>query len=370
MNRLSIDDGRGASRGLRGIGRRWLLACALMVGAGCAAKPIASMDPPDSLKARPGASAGAAEEPPVSGATRVAPREVGQHTLEAAVEPGAIVQQRSEPAALPEVSVLEPQLERLKANVSMVEAFASPGTAKLVNPPEAWRRPGSYGAPSEWQSALVGATKAPPDKLDKIGAIEDASEGTLWRAAGTLAFGSGGRLDDVFNGEASVAAELARARAVGSQAAADRLADGWQRLSAMRFAHGPVTFGFEGSPDSAMPSAGPGLTARLGTPGRFPGKVDVGISMSQGTPAFAPFSNAFGAAENFAGERMHTYGLLSEPLASALDPGATATAQQPAAGRMRVWIADQYGGSIKWWLSAGPPPGHPGGCRSGRCSCP
>jgi hypothetical protein len=348
MNRFSIDEERGASRTVHGIGCRWLVACGLMVGAGCAAQPLARMDPPDSLKARPGASAGAAEA--ARAATRAAPREAGRHTLEA-VAPDAIVRQRSELAALREGDDLEVQLERLKADVSMVEDFAGAGTAEVFLSPEAWRRPGFYGDPSEWQSALAGATQAPPDKLDQVRAIEDDSEAALWRAS-TLAFQSRQRLDDVFDGDATMAAELARARAAGSQVAADRLEESWERLSATQLAHGPVTFGFKGSPDSAMPAAGPGLTAHLGAADRFPGKVDVGLSMDQGAPAFAPLSGAFGTAQSLADEHLHTFGPHSEPLASALEPGATATAQQPAAGRMRARVAHQYG-AAKWWLSAG-----------------
>ena len=355
MNRLLIDDGRGGSRGLRGIGCRWLVGCGLMVTTGCAAQPIANIAPPDSLKARAGASAAVIEQPRLFGATLAASQQVQEHTLEP-VAPGA--SGRAELAAQPEVGELEARVERLNPAPAMPEALASAsfGADKLVVPPEAWRRPVAYGDPSAWQSALgaefAAVTGTPLDQLDKVSAIGDASAKTLWRSTGPLTFGSPERLDEVFDDTSAVAGELARARAAGAEVAADRLAGGFERLSTMRLARGRVAFGFQGPPDSAMSSAGPGLTAHLGTPGRFPGKVDVGVTMGQGAPALAPLSNALGAAESSAGEHLRTFG-LGEPIAPALDPGATG--QQPAAGPIRFWIADRYGSSLKWWLSAGAP---------------
>jgi hypothetical protein len=160
---------------------------------------------------------------------------------------------------------------------------------------------------------------------------EGATEAKLWRA-NTLAFQSRQRLDR-FEGDVSVAAELGTVQAAGSQAGAARLEESWERLSTMRFSHGPVTFAFKGSPDFAMPAAGSGQTAQLGAPSGVRGKVGtVGVSMGQGASAFASLANAIGAAQSFVVGRLYTFELRSEPLAPALDPGVTAAAQQPATG--------------------------------------
>lgn len=345
MHRLSIDDGREGSRGRHGIGCRWLVGCGLIVVAGCTAH---SMGSADSLESRAGTSAGVIEQSRLSGATVTASRQVREHTLEA-VERSA--SGTSELAAVGDVGELEARVERLNPTPTMTEAFASFGPDKLVVPPEAWLRPVPYRDATVGPSALGAAvTGARRDELDKVRAIEDAQ--TLWRSAGPPAFGLRDRPDEVFDDSSAMAGELATARATGAQVAADRLAGGFERLSTARLGRGRVAFGLQSSPGSAMPSADPGLTAHLGTPGRFPAQVDVGITVRQGASAVAPLSNALAAAESFAGERAQTFG-LSEPVAPALDPGGTA--QQPAAGRMRVWIADRHGSSLKWWLSAGPP---------------
>jgi hypothetical protein len=268
----------------------------------------------------------------------------GQHTLEGAAV-GAIGRKRSGLAVLPEVRGLQAEVERLKAAPATTEAVvvAPFGTAQLVMPPEAWRHPAPPGDPNEWQRALeaeVGRVTAPPlDKLDQVRAIEGASEATR-------------RSLDLLEGDPTVAAELARVQSTGSQAGSAWLEERWERLSTMQVAHGPVTFAVKGAPDPAMPAAGPGRTAHLGTQGRFPGKVDVSISTGQRAPAFASLANDFGAAQSFAAEHLHAFDLQTEPLPPALDLGATATAQQPAMGRIR---ADLYGDAIKWWVSAGTP---------------
>lgn len=353
---MLIDDWRGAGRGELVVGCRWLVGCGLAMAAGCSAHPTDRKDPLEFLKTPPGPSAAALEEPRLFGATLTPPRAAGRRALEA-LDPGGTAQEWSDLAALPALGEVDARADRLRSAGTANETYAARllGKENLIVPPDAWRRPTRYGGESDWQNVLgaelARASEVPPAKLRDVAAIEDASREALRRSADPLIFEAPGRLDDVFDSSSFLAAELSSAKAAGPEAAAAWLERRRGRLSTMQFAEGRVVFGFKGATNPAESAPDPRFSADLGSLGHLPAKVDVGIGLGRGTPGLAALSDTTGAVGNFAREQQQTFGLNSEPTTSALDPGASS--RHGPASPVRVLIADQYGGTIKWWLAAG-----------------